>query len=412
MLGDIDGDGWSEVGVAIPRMTDAAGVMLGAVVVLSGRSGAEVLRAWGSEARGGFGTCLGTAGDCDQDGVQDLFVGAFGEDRTGEEGRKRGSVVIVSGATGERIRSVEGEASDSGMGWFSTGITSKRGGGATSLAFCCIGKSEGAVPSAPLLLRARPVRGEGPTWDASIGIGTPVAFTGVGDLDMDGISDIGLTVNTPPGKAGAGNAVVRGFSGASGKVLLSPGSKGQGPNHGRVLSGGGDLDGDGVPDLVIGTPSAFREGRQGGETEGPARTGTVTAVSGRSGEVLWERSVDSPWKGEQIGGILSVSDPRSERLASILVLLPGLAGDEGRKGAQGVVELWSGGSGTRLRTVAMERNPSVQWKGMASIQAECATGLRDVAMAIQSERTGESGESMAVEAFTTGGALLWRWKPR
>lgn len=97
-----------------------------------------------------------------------------------------------------------------------------------------------------------------------------------GDVDGDGIEDVFVAsvtgVESVEVRSGATGAVLHVFSGSQ--------SNGDGPG----LSGRVDLDGDGFSDLVIGDPE------RAGFYPHPSAGGTVRAISGATGAVLWTRS--------------------------------------------------------------------------------------------------------------------------
>jgi hypothetical protein len=111
--------------------------------------------------------------------------------------------------------------------------------------------------------------------NAGDGFGTAVA--GAGDLNGDHRADfiVGAPYGVAGGQANAGYALV--LSGKDGRRLyLFEGSRFEGAEHagwtGAAVAGGADINGDGVPDLLVGSPEWF-----GGE---------VAAYSGKDGSRL------------------------------------------------------------------------------------------------------------------------------
>ncbi|MFQ5692892.1 MAG: integrin alpha, partial [Nitrospinota bacterium] len=110
---------------------------------------------------------------------------------------------------------------------------------------------------------------------------------GLGDLDGDGLGD--YAVGATQGGLNDGG-YVRVFSGADGSVLLTLEGAAPGDRFGTSLGPLGDLDGDGIPDFLVGAPGADSRGID---------AGSVLIFSGRDGLLL--RTVIGDYQNDEFG---------------------------------------------------------------------------------------------------------------
>ena len=99
-----------------------------------------------------------------------------------------------------------------------------------------------------------------------------------GDLNGDGVTELLVGVPQDGNAFTAGNGLLELRDGATGSVLTSWSGLGFADAFGTAVDGGEDVDGDGVPDIVVGSPFYSGSGITG--------AGLTTVLSGASYSVL------------------------------------------------------------------------------------------------------------------------------
>ncbi|MBI3609850.1 MAG: FG-GAP repeat protein [Nitrospirae bacterium] len=290
--GDLNGDGVPDLFVG--------DFLSGVARVYSGLDGSVVPGLVFNAEPGGdhFGVCLSAIGDITGDGVQDLIVG----DPTG------GYVVLYSGADGARIGRIDNPnpALNSLFGISVSEAGEVNGDGVPDFMVAASGglNTPGSVY---VFSGQRDVNGNftilyhlsGETPNDSFG-GCCGSIDTVGDLNNDGRTELAVTAifADPAGRVDAGSVYI--FDGATG--LLFQRFDGQGPMRfdgeapGDFLGGGeplcqcgwvsvvGDINGDGYPDFMMGSPGA--------DINGQPDAGRVLIYSGYDASVLLR--IDNP----------------------------------------------------------------------------------------------------------------------
>lgn len=186
---------------------------------VAAQEGGEAMTLLRIEGGGPFdrvGEAVAMAGDMDNDGIPDILVGADFVNSLGFT--RNGAVFVYSGATGGLIRQFHGTADHQHFG---------------------------------------------------------VAVASAGDIDLDGFDDIliGSPDASPLGLNNAGMIDI--FSGATGVNLLHIDGTVDSGYFGQSMANCGDIDGDGIPDFIVGESGFNNE------------AGRVLVYSGLSGTTLW-----------------------------------------------------------------------------------------------------------------------------
>ncbi|HMA78203.1 MAG TPA: LamG-like jellyroll fold domain-containing protein, partial [Candidatus Paceibacterota bacterium] len=309
-IGDLNGDGVTDFAVGADNdeatvggnagegavhilFMHASGSVSSTVKISDGENGGPAL-----EADDYFGSSVANIGDLNGDGVTDLAVGAYQDEASSGGNASEGAVHILfmhaSGSVSSTVKISDGEnggpaglENGDSFGSAVTAIGDLNGDGVTDLAVgaesdegnAAIDPFEGAVyilfmhasGSASSTVKITDGLNGGPSLESFDALGSSIAS--IGDLDGDGVTDlaVGALLDGATGGDSREGAVFIFFMNTDGSVSstvkITDGENG-GPAleaddyFGSSVANIGDLDGDGVTDLVVG---AYNDEALGGD---------------------------------------------------------------------------------------------------------------------------------------------------
>ena len=282
-LGDVDGDGISDLLVGAHRYNTTLTRVEGAAFVFSGATQALIRKHVGPSKDGQLGAALDGGRDVDGDGVPDYVVGEPYGDSSNTDG---GSVHVYSGSSGAELLTLHGERSFDLLGTDVALVPDVDGDGmaevvatanlwddsALGLVQCGRGYCWSGRTGALLWTHDGVVNDQWLMW-----------CTELGDVDGDGIHDVGFG-SGGAGAAGNGAGKVEVVSGVDGTQLYSMVGGAANDVFARVR-GTGDVDADGVEDFLVGALGVNN------------RRGRITVHSGASGQEITRH--DGSQKNEQ-----------------------------------------------------------------------------------------------------------------
>ena len=194
------------------------------------------------------------------------------------------------------------------------------------------------------------------------------AIADAGDVDGDGVHDV--IMGAPQGRLyctgsepGPGHAYIR--SGATGTLLLSLSGVAVRGHFGAAVASAGDVDGDGHADVLVGAPCADGSG---------AESGAAYVISGATGQTLFALAGRAAGDHFGIGTAPVGGDLNHDGVPDSVVG----AADAGA-GARGVVYSISGADGSVLRTMTGDSTTvDLGWFFVAGVGDVDGDGVVDI----------------------------------
>jgi hypothetical protein len=266
VVGDANGDGYDDLLVGAPDENNASGNATGMVHLFTGfPTGISTSPFWSVSGSGDgaqFGARVAAAGDVDGDGFRDLLVSELGW--TATNGGK-GRVHLFSGNSTLETTSVtvEGTETDLILGWSILGPGDANGDGFDDVV---IGSSDDAIFVVSGRGRAQVHHGGAggisATADRLWSMSSTWTLFGntlsaLGDVNADGFDDLAVSE--------MGNGTLWIFYGSTGGYPANPTAQLSGnDNFGHSIINAGDINDDGVLDIMVGTPGSGSSGGQVG----------------------------------------------------------------------------------------------------------------------------------------------------
>lgn len=275
-LGDIDNDGYDDFAVGAP-FNDVGGSNAGTVDVISGKCSELLFQFVGENPDDQAGRVVGCAGDYNDDGVNDILIGA--PRYNDQDNDDSGIVYVISGFDFATLAIYIGEESGERFGSAVSGGVDLTGDGIDD--FIVGAPYNNSKQGTVYVIRG----GDGEVVAALDGkesgdrFGHSLAV--IKKLDGDGTGDfiVGAPYND---KIESKSGAVYAYSGGSYEKLYSVYGSTKGEQFGYAVASAGKVNDDSKYDFIAGSPKYNHP-----SNDDKKKIGLVSLISGKNGEVIW-----------------------------------------------------------------------------------------------------------------------------